>query len=428
MSFNQSITLYERSCQSLSGGISSNVRSKSYPVPLFYSHGSGPYIFDVDGNRYVDYCLGQGPLLLGHSHPAVVGAVLQQVQTGQLYAGQHELEPAVSELLQRLVPCAERVRFSSSGSEAVHIALRLARAYTGRSRIIKFEGHYHGWFDDILVNTGSPDALVHDDGTIEVALESRGQSPTACSDLVVLPWNDLAALGRVMNGCGSDVAAVIMEPVMCNNGCIPPVPGFLEGVRDLCCRAGALLIFDEVITGFRLAPGGAQEYFGVVPDLATFGKAIASGFPISCLAGRRDVMQLIADGTVVHAGTYNSNPVCMAAALATLQEVTQAPGVYERLFRLGRILIDEMRAVATHKGTPVLIHGVGPVFHVAYTARDAVRNYREHLQGDPERYFSFANRLQSAGVRVIPRGIWYVSVAHADEDIDFTLKSVKDLL
>jgi glutamate-1-semialdehyde 2,1-aminomutase len=393
---------------------------------MFYARGSGPYIFDVDGNRYIDYCLGQGALILGHSNSTVLEAVLKQVQTGQAYAGQHEIEAALAELLQRLIPCAELVRFSSSGSEAVHIALRLARAFTRRSKIVKFEGHYHGWFDNVLVNTATL-ANIREDGTVETSLESAGQSTAARGEIIVLPWNDMDALSDTLDRRHDEIAAVIMEPVMCNNGCIPPAAGYLEQTRALCTRYGVVLIFDEIITGFRLGPGGAQAYFHVTPDLATFGKGLASGLPISCLAGRRDIMQLIADLSVVHAGTYNSNPVCMAAALATVEQLSH-PEAYDRLHRLGCAMAEQIRAAALQRGVSVLVQGLGPVFHVSYTNRAAVRNYREHLECDEKRYFRFTGCLQDVGIRAISRGIWYISMTHSQSDVEATLEQIRRVL
>jgi glutamate-1-semialdehyde 2,1-aminomutase len=420
MRFERSCEMYTRSCQALAGGISSNVRAASYPVPLFYRGGCGARLFDVDGNEYIDYCLGQGPLLLGHSHPRVVQAVKRQVEIGQLYAGQHELEILVSEKLQRMIPCAELVRFSNSGSEAVHIALRVARAFTGKKKVIKFEGHYHGWFDNILIGVHRSD---------NSQLESRGQTDSVLDEIIVLPWNDLGAIERTLRKMAGEIAAIIMEPIMCNTGCILPEEGYLEAVRELCSSSGVLLIFDEIITGFRIGLGGAQKFYGVIPDLATFGKAMASGLPVSCLAGKKEIMGLIADLSVVHAGTYNSNPVCLAAALATLEELEEREqDHYRKLFDFGQRLMNGIRELAERKGLDLLVQGVGPMFHVAFTGRDRIRSYRDYLEVDTERYESFANHLQEMGVRVINRGIWYLSVAHTEEDLSLTLERMAKVL
>jgi len=423
MNYARSIAFFERARQVVAGGVNSNVRAASHPVPLFYREGRGAHLFDVDGNEYIDYCLGQGPLLLGHSHPRVLEAVRQQLERGQLYAGQHELEILVAEKLCRYIPCAELVRFSTSGSEAVHIALRVARAFTGRQKIIKFEGHYHGWFDNILVS------LTPEKFDRHPVLESRGQMESVLDEVIVLPWNDASRLSETLAASADEIAAIIMEPVMCNTGCILPEPGYLETVRELCTRYGIVLIFDEIITGFRLGLGGAQAFFGVTPDLAVFGKALGSGFPISCLAGKRALMEGIADLSVVHAGTYNANPVSMAAAWATLTELEQHGEThYRNLFALGRTLMRGIAEIAERHGRSVTVQGLGPMFHVAFTRRPRIRDARDYRDVDAALYAAFASRLQERGIRVIPRGIWYLSTAHTEEDIARTLESVAAVL
>lgn len=423
MNYARSIAFFERARQVVAGGVNSNVRAASHPVPLIYREGRGAHLFDVDGNEYIDYCLGQGPLLLGHSHPRVLEAVRQQLERGQLYAGQHELEILVAEKLCRYIPCAELVRFSTSGSEAVHIALRVARAFTGRQKIIKFEGHYHGWFDNILVS------LTPEKFDRHPVLESRGQMESVLDEVIVLPWNDASRLSETLAASADEIAAIIMEPVMCNTGCILPEPGYLETVRELCTRYGIVLIFDEIITGFRLGLGGAQAFFGVTPDLAVFGKALGSGFPISCLAGKRALMEGIADLSVVHAGTYNANPVSMAAAWATLTELEQHGEThYRNLFALGRTLMRGIAEIAERHGRSVTVQGLGPMFHVAFTRRPRIRDARDYRDVDAALYAAFASRLQERGIRVIPRGIWYLSTAHTEEDIARTLESVAAVL
>jgi glutamate-1-semialdehyde 2,1-aminomutase len=352
--------------------------------------------------------------------------VCTALQRGQLFAGQYDLEIYVSELVQNFVPCAGLVRYSNSGSEIVQAALRLARAYTGREKIIKFEGHYHGWFDNVLVST-SPSLEQAGPYDSPIALPgSRGQLTSAFQDVIVLPWNDLDVLERAIQSNPEKIAAVIMEPVMCNVGCILPRSGYLEGVRRLCTKYGIVLIFDEVITGFRLSKGGAQGYFGVTPDLATFGKAIAGGFPISCLAGKREMMELIGSGQVNHSGTYNSNMMVMAAAAATLDELNK-DGVYERLNRLTSDLKAGLQEIFQKAGLPARLSGVGPMFHLGLGDEDAaVMDYRSFVKfTDTAKGQRFADLLLQFGVRFIPRGMWYLSTAHTEAEVGTTLKAVQ---
>ena len=298
----------------VAGGVNSNFRMGIPPTPLVFERATGPYLYDVDGNRLVDYFLGMGPMLLGHSPAEVVGAAVAQLDRSILVGGQTELEYEAARLLLQLVPSAQSVRFCSSGSEADQAALRLARAATGRPTVLKFEGHYHGWFDNVLWSVGPElDQMGPVDAPVPVP-GTAGQ--VAAADIDVLPWNDADAVVRRLER--GDVAAVIMEPIMFNAAGILPQPGFLETVRAACDATGTILIFDEVITGFRVAPGGAQEALGVLPDLTVLGKALASGFPVAALVGRADLMELISNRTVLHGGTYNTQSVSMAATVATL--------------------------------------------------------------------------------------------------------------
>lgn len=256
----------------------------------------------------------------------------------------------------------------------------------------------------------------------------EGQASRALEDVVVLPWNDLALFEKRVHQQGDEIAAVIMEPVMCNTGCILPVEGYLEGVRDICSRHGIVLIFDEIITGFRLGLSGAQGYFGVTPDLATFGKAMASGFTLSCLAGRRELMELIAQGRVNHSGTFNSNVAAMAAAYATLEELERDEGrIYGHLFDLGQSLMEGIRALARKKGTDVLVQGPGPMFHLAFTDQPVIVDYRSYLESDQARYRKLADLLLAAGIRVLDRGLWYLCAAHEPWDIEFTLERLESI-
>jgi glutamate-1-semialdehyde 2,1-aminomutase len=420
--------MLERSCQSLAGGVSSNVRAGKLPPPLFFEYGHGSSICDVDGNKYIDYVLGQGPLILGHGPAVVLEAVSKAISDGQLYAGQCEMEITVSEKLQKLIPCAELVRYSLSGSEIVQAALRLARAYTGREQVIKFEGHYHGWFDNVLISVHPPLELAGPHEAPHPVPDSVGQVKSALGDVIVLPWNDLDVFEQTMRKRGSDIAAVIMEPIMCNTGCILPKEGYLEGVQRACRENGVVLILDEIITGFRVGLNSAQGYFGVTPDLATFGKAMAGGFPVSCLAGKRGLMKLIADGTVNHSGTFNSNVMAMAAASATLS-VLDSADVYEHLYRLGTQLKTGLQDIMDGAGIQVHIEGPGPMINLAFTDGQPIYDYRSFLQhSDVGKCQRFADLVLKKGVRFIPRGMWYLSTAHTAQDIEFTLDAVASVV
>jgi glutamate-1-semialdehyde 2,1-aminomutase len=320
----------QRARQSLAGGVSSPFRAKA-PIPLYLADACGSRIRDVDGNEYIDYSLAWGPLILGHRHPRLVETLRAQAERPHIYGAQHELEFHLAEMLQRHIACAERLAFTSSGSEAVQIALRLARAFTCRPLVVKFEGHYHGWMDSVLLSY-KPDAreLASSPPTHGIA-GSLGQVENAADNLLIAPWNDLDAVERLFAEHGSEIAAVITEPVACNSGCLLPEAGYLEGLAAVARRHGALLIFDEVITGFRLSMGGAQAFYKVTPDLATFGKAIAGGLPLSVLAGRREILEMIAGGGVAFGGTFNGNPISLAAAATTIQELSQDAFSRDRL-------------------------------------------------------------------------------------------------
>ncbi len=431
MEFNRSKKLYERAKQVIPGGISSNVRANWEPFPLFYVRGKGSRVWDADGNEFIDYVLGRGPLLLGHSPKPVIEAVKAQMDRGLFFAGQTELEVEAAESICAMVPCAEQVRFGSSGSEAVHAALRLARAATGRNKILRFEGHYHGWFDNIAWNFCPP---VEKSGFCEgtdLTVSSLGQPEEEGANLFALPWNDLDAVERLFTERGSEIAAVIMEPVMCNFGAISPQPGYLEGVRECCDRNGSLLIFDEVITGFRLSLGGAQEKFRVTPDLATFAKALGGGFIVSALAGKEKFMKPFGELTTVHAGTYNAYPPSMAGILAALKMLSENKGaLLEQAKTTANTLMEGIRNLTSQSSLPLTVRGTAPVFHLSFVPENAepVVDYRTALQTDAALTQTFWIELQQRGIRVTPEGLWFVSTAHTQDDIDKTLEAVKDAL
>jgi glutamate-1-semialdehyde 2,1-aminomutase len=403
-----------QSAQYLAGGVGSNFRMGISPTPLVFERAEGPILFDADGNRLIDYYLGMGPMILGHSPAEVCRAVERQLSRGILFGGQSGIEARAAELVCEMVPCAERVRFNSCGSEAVQAALRLARAATGREQLVKFAGHYHGWFDNVLWSTAPPQ------GATGPVAGSRGQLAQTADTLTVLPWNDLQALRARLQQ--RDVAGVIMEPAMCNAGSIAPLPGYLEGVRAACDESGTVLIFDEVITGFRLGPGGAQGRFGVTPDLAVFAKAIASGFPVAAIAGRAEIMDLFQHG-VVHGGTYNGQAVAMAACVATLERLGQS-GAYQRIEQQGQRLMEGIGSRLSEAGILSVVSGFPAIFHVAFGLSSAARDWTDLLGVDRQRYVAFTTALLSRGVRALERGAWFLSTEHDDAVIDATLDAV----
>jgi glutamate-1-semialdehyde 2,1-aminomutase len=422
-SFEESKRRIEAASRYLPGGVSSNFRLGMVPTPLVIERAEGPYLFDVDGNRLIDYYLGMGPMILGHNPPAIRQAVAAQLERGLLYGAQSPVEAELAELFCAMVPCAEKLRFASSGSEAVQAALRLARAATGRKVVVKFEGHYHGWFDNILVSVAATPASAGDDARPNRNPGSTGQDETAWRNVEVLGWNDLAAVDQRL--AARDVAAVIMEPAMCNAGSILPSEDYLPGVRNACTRSGTVLIFDEVITGFRVAPGGAQQLFGVTPDLATFGKCLANGFPVAAVAGRADLLDLFVTGGAVHGGTYNAQPVSMAASLATLQALADGRA-HREIARLGKRLMEGISARLTEAGIPAVVTGFPQIFHVAFGLAEPARSYRDLMRMDRPRYVRFCGEMLKRRVRVLERGAWFLYTTHDEQVIDETLAAVSE--
>jgi glutamate-1-semialdehyde 2,1-aminomutase len=410
---------WDRARRSLGGGVSTGLRASMPPHPIYFDHGAGSRLWDVDGNEYVDFVLGWGPVLLGHSDPAVVDAVADQLRRGQTYGSGHDGEYEVAERICEVVPGIERVLWSNTGTEAVQVALRLARAATGRSRFVKFEGHYHGWSDPMLLGY-RPSA----DGRLN-ALGSRGQHTRSMDDVDVLPWGDIQRVREVLDDPNSDIAAVFTEPALCNSGVIAPPVGFLDELRTVCDESGALLIFDEVITGFRIAYGGGIERYGVRPDLAIFAKAIANGFPLAAIGGRGDLIDQTVNG-VVHAGTYNGNPIVLAAAAATLDQLGQAD-TYERLESLGGRLADGLGKAFTGHGIDAAINQIGPVVQCAPDVA-GVDTFPEFLRSSWSMYDTVVVELLRRGVFALPGGRWYVSTAHTDADIDRTVAAMAEAL
>jgi glutamate-1-semialdehyde 2,1-aminomutase len=406
--------LAERARRRAPGGVHSNVRLDA--PAIFFARGEGAWLWDVDGNDYVDYLLGQGPAFLGHAPRRVLEAVEKASRAGIVVGAQHPLEVEAAERLCAMLGWADQVRFGTSGTEMVQAALRVARAATGRRRFVRFEGHYHGWLDNVLVAVGGEG----------VGPASSGQLPEALDPSITLPWNDLSAVASAFDRHPGEIAAVLMEPMMLNAGAILPRPDYLAGVRELCDRHGSLLIFDEIITGFRIAPGGAAERFGVVPDLATYGKALAGSWPVGALAGPWRLMEPIGTGEVNHSGTFNANRMAMAAVATTLELLAEQPP-YAELARVGDRLMTELSALGRDVG--LIVQGLPMAFHASFGPEAAeVRDYRSVKALDAARYRKLAELLWDEGVWVAARGIWYLSAAHGDGEVDTTLERVSAAL
>jgi len=400
-------------------GVSSSVRALQEPTPIVVDHASGSRIFDIDGNEYWDYLGGAGPMLLGHQPDVVMEAVRAQLERGCQYGAAHEGELELAERFTRIVACAEIVTFLSSGSDSVHMALGIARGATGRCRILKFDGHFHGWMAPVAANlpgmppvTAGPPFEVH---------------PVAgwpsSDDLVICPWNDLEAFEEIMESVGASLAAVIMEAIPCNFAAVVPADGFLKRIRELCDLHGVVLIFDEVITGFRVGLGGAQERLGVAPDMATFAKAMANGFPISAIAGREAVMSAAIEGPVRTRGTFSGNPVGVAAANATIEELERRadeiyPGLEETSARFARGLEE----VASANGAPLRVHRVGSIFTLTWGLPDDPACYADMAASDEAKLKRLGAELLSRGVVSGYGSDLFVSTAHTATDIEATVE------
>jgi glutamate-1-semialdehyde 2,1-aminomutase len=415
----------ERARLTLARGVSSGMRAAARPAPIYVERGFGPRFLDVDGNEFIDHCLAWGPLILGHAHPVINEFVSRQLDRGYTYGAQCELEFQVAEKINGLVPCAERVLFSNTGTEAVQAALRIARAATGRATVIKFEGHYHGWLDSVLVSYHPSAEQFGPIDRPRVVPTSGGQMPSAYSDTVVLQWNDAKSVENYLAEHEGEVAAILTEPILCNSGCILPKPGYLESLRQLSNRAGTVLIFDEVITGFRVSLGGAGQLFGVKPDIAVFGKAVGGGFPFSVIAGREDLIREVDAGRVVHAGTLNGNPIVLSAALATLNTLAQDDGkTLEQANQYGMRVMKHLRTLSEKHEIPLQVLGHGTVFRPLVGNSGAIKTYRDYAISDMEAGQCLVVELFNRGVYCVPDGRWYVSGVHADSELEYVFEAV----
>jgi glutamate-1-semialdehyde 2,1-aminomutase len=419
MSNNQE--LFQRAVKLMPGGVNSPVRAfKSVGgEPFFTARADGAYLWDVDNKRYIDYVGSWGPMIAGHNHPRVREAVERAVRDGLSYGTPCAAEVTMAETISRLVPSMEMMRMVNSGTEATMAAIRVARGFTGRDKFVKFEGCYHGHGDAFLVKAGS--------GALTFGVPTSPGVPKALADLTLtLPYNDLAAAHELFGEVGDEIACVIIEPVAGNMNCIPPREGYLQGLRDLCTRHGSLLIFDEVMTGFRVALGGAQQHYGVVPDLSTFGKIIGGGMPVGAYGGKREIMQKVApSGPIYQAGTLSGNPVAMAAGLAMI-EVIQAPGFYAELKCKTELLTDGLFAVASEAGVPFSFNRVGSMFGLFFTAQK-VETYTQATAGDVTAFNRFFHAMLERGVYLAPSAFeaGFMSAAHSENDIAHTLEAAR---
>jgi glutamate-1-semialdehyde 2,1-aminomutase len=413
--------VFQRSLRYLAGGVNSPVRAFRAVggEPVVIARGEGPHLFDVDGNRYVDYVCSWGALILGHAHPAVVEAVRQAAERGTSYGAPTEAEADLAQLIVEAVPSIEIVRFVNSGSEATMSALRLARAFTGRDKIVKFEGGYHGHGDGLLVRAGS--------GVATLGLpDSPGVPASYAQETLVARYNDVESVERLFERHAGKIAAVIVEPVAGNMGVVAPQPGFLASLREITRRDSALLLFDEVITGFRVAYGGAQSLYGVTPDLTCLGKIIGGGLPVGAYGGRRDIMKMLApSGPVYQAGTLSGNPLAMAAGLATLRAL-QSPGFYERLETLSAKLVEGVGRAAEGAGVPLRLNRVGSM-RTPFFVDAPVTDYESARRADTVRYARFFHGMLERGVYLAPSQFesGFMSSAHSDEEIDATIAAAK---
>lgn len=422
MSHAKSEQAYAAARKVIPGGVNSPVRAfrSVGGTPVFVDRGSGCRFTDVDGNEYIDYVLSWGPLILGHAHPEVVEATTRALQRGTSFGAPTEAETELAQLIVDAVPAVDLVRLVSSGTEATMSALRLARAATGRTRIVKFGGCYHGHADMLLVQAGS--------GVATLGLpDSPGVPAGATADTLVAPFNDLEAVESLFAEPGHDIAAVIVEPVAGNMGLVPPVPGFLEGLRAITKNHGALLIFDEVMTGFRVAPGGAAELFGIEPDLITFGKVVGGGFPLAAYAGSREVMEHVAPaGTMYQAGTLSGNPVATAAGIATLK-ILQRPGVWDGIAESTSRLMAGLAAAAVAAGVPIQANAVGTMAGFFFN-ETPVSNYDDARTSDTDRFRTFFHAMLDRGVYLAPSQFeaCFLSTAHDDADLEHTIEAARE--
>lgn len=410
----------KRAKLTIPGGVNSNVRLLSDPCPLTFTRGEGCHIWDIDNNQYLDFAMGMGPHILGHSPKVVISAVRQALDEGQLFAGQNLYELQLAELFVLLLPWIEQIRIGLSGTEMNLLAIRIARAHTRKQKIIRFAGHYHGWLDPLFVNPLSADSA--DENFL-----TAGQSKTAANDILLAQWNDIDSLRKLVD-YESDIAAMIMEPMMCNTGCIEPSPGYLRSVQNLCKSRGIILIIDEVITGFRLGMKGAQGRYKMHGDISVYAKAIGAGFPIAILGSSKDLLSEVGTGKINHSGTYNAGVSSTVAALATLTEL-QRTDPFKKIQSTGVNLMNQLSKLKTKDGKHLNAEGTGHLFQLRFGPTDRPDNlikFREN--SDAETLKNFISAWQKLGVKTTSRGMCFLSAAHTQSDIDFAAEKAADAI
>lgn len=423
--FSRSQSLFEQAQTHIPGGVNSPVRAFRHVggTPVFFKKAKGAYAWDEDNNRYIDYVGSWGPMILGHAHDDIIQAVVDTAQHGLSFGAPTAAEIDMADLICQLVPSMEMVRMTSSGTEATMSAIRLARGFTGRDKIVKFEGCYHGHGDSLLVKAGS--------GMLTMGVPSSPGVPAGlANETITLAYNDSEQVKQCFAEIGEHIACIIVEPVAGNMNCIPPEPGFLETLRQVCDQYGAVLIFDEVMTGFRIALGGAQAHYAVKPDLTTFGKVIGGGMPVGAFGGKKEIMHRIAPlGPVYQAGTLSGNPVAMAAGLTTLK-LLQEPDFYNRLSAKTQAVTSGMQAVADKLGIPFTTNQVGGMFGFFFSEAKQVTRYEQVVAGDIERFKKFFHGMLRQGVYLAPSAFEasFVSIAHSDADIEATLTATKTVM
>ncbi|MCV2401257.1 glutamate-1-semialdehyde 2,1-aminomutase [Marinomonas sp. C2222] len=414
--------LYARAQHRIPGGVNSPVRAFNGVggTPVFFQSGEGAYVYDEDKKRYIDYVGSWGPMILGHSHPDVLDAVRKQLDYGLSFGAPTEIEITMAEKVCEIVPSMDMVRMVNSGTEATMSAIRLARGYTGRDKIVKFEGCYHGHSDSLLVKAGS--------GALTLGVpNSPGVPADLAQHTITLQFNDIEEVKRCFAEIGEQIACIIVEPVAGNMNCILPVEGFLQALREECDNSGAVLIFDEVMTGFRVALGGAQEEFNVVPDLTTLGKVIGAGMPVGAFGGKREIMEFIAPlGPVYQAGTLSGNPVAMVAGLAVLNKISEQ-GFHDALGEKAKYLVDGLKHAADEAGVPFSVVNVGGMFGFFFTEADSVTSFAEVQKCSLEKFQAFFHYMLEEGVYLAPSAFeaGFISQAHTKEDIDYTIAAAK---